>query len=146
MEPLFRWVLAGVLLVGSPFVAIGGWEAAQTSAELRRSVRVQGRVVENRLLTDHRDGLEEHAYVPVIEFQDASGRKRRFTDPAGSLPPDYAVGDLVEVSFNPGDPTHPRIASWKRLWLVPTLLVTVGLLPALVCAAIFRRLSSATRH
>jgi len=47
--------------------------------------------------------------------------------------------------FDPSDPAHARTTSWKRLWLVPTLLVTVGLLPALVCDAIFRRLSSATR-
>jgi hypothetical protein len=147
MDPLFRWILAGVLLIGSPFAAIGGWEAMNTSRELRRAVRAWGTVVENRLVTDHHDGLEERAYVPIVQFVDTTGRARRFTDPAGSLPPDYAVGERVEIAFNPENPGQARVTSWKRLWLVPTLLISVGLLPAAIAAAIFRCISrsSATR-
>lgn len=139
MEPLFRWLLAGVLFVGSPFAAIGGWEALKTASELRRDIRCYGRVVENRVVTDQRDGLQEHAYVPVVEFLDTKGGKRRFTDPAGSLPPDYAVGESVEIAFDPSDPARARITSWKRLWFVPALLVTVGLLPASVRLPLVRR-------
>src|SRR5262245_40294525 len=116
MEPLFRWVLAGVLLVGSPFVAIGGCEAVETAGQLERSVRTRGTVVDNHLVVDHRDGLEERAYQPVVEFRDAAGRVRRFSDPAGSLPPDHAVGETVEVFFDAQDPSKARLASWKRLW------------------------------
>ncbi len=141
MEGLFRWVLGGSLLLGSPFVLIGACEAVETSAELRRSLRAQGTVVDNRLVIDHRDGFEEQAYQPVVEYRDADGRLRRFSDPAGSLPPDHAVGEAVEVAFDPHDPAKARLTSWKRLWLVPTLLVSVGLLPALVCALIFRAIS-----
>lgn len=141
MEVLFRWILGGVLLIGSPFVVIGGCEAVETAAELERSVRTQGKVVDNRLIVDHRDGAEERAYQPVVEFRDAAGRVRRFSDPAGSLPPDHAVGEVVEVAFDAQEPSKARLTSWKRLWLVPTLLVCVGLLPALVCAVIFTTIS-----
>lgn len=144
MEGLFRWVLGGVLLLGSPFGVIGGCEAVETAAELERSVRTEGRVVDNRLVIDHRDGFEEQSYRPVVEYRDADGRVRRFSDPAGSLPPDHAVGEAVEVAFDPHDPAKARLTSWKRLWLVPTLLIGVGLLPALVCALIFRAISRST--
>lgn len=74
MDPLFRWIIAGVFLVGSPFSAIGVYEAYQTSAELRDGSRLLGNVVGNRLVVDQRDGIEERAYcrgvVPV------AGRRR----------------------------------------------------------------------
>ncbi len=141
MDPVFRWALAGVMLLGSPFAAIGAYEGVRTSQELTRSVRTTGTVVENRLTVDRRDGVEEHAYQPVVEFHDGSGQRRRFTDPVASLPPDYATGTALEIAFDPRDPTQARIVSWKRLWLVPTLLLAVGALPALVCLLVLRRTS-----
>ena len=144
MEALFRWMLGGVLLIGSPFIAIGGCEAIETASTLERSVRTRGTVVDNRLVVDHRDGLEERSYQPVVEFRDAAGRVRRFSDPAGSLPPDYAVGEAVDVAFEASDPSKARLTSWKRLWLVPVLLVAVGLLPALVCWLVFTAISRST--
>lgn len=144
MDSLFRWVQAGVLLVGLPFSGIGACEAIKTARELEHGLRAQGTVVENRLVSDQRDGIDEHAYVPVVEFRNARGELARFTDENGSLPPDYAVGEHVEVAFDPNAPSHARITSWKRLWLVPTLLIVVGLLPATVCAIVLRRISRAT--
>jgi len=143
MDPLLRWVFAGVVLLGSPFVALGGYEAVQTSKDLSRSVRTRGMVVQNQLIVDQRDGIEEQAYQPVVEFRDGAGQIRRFTDPAGSLPPDYARGEVIEMAFDPRDPTHARILSWKRLWLVPALLVGVGALPSLVCLLLLRRITRA---
>jgi hypothetical protein len=141
MDSLFRWVQVGVFLLGSPFLVIGGKEAFNTWAELGRDVRAFGNVVENRLVADQRDGIEEHAYVPVVEFPDLGGRITRFTDPNGSLPPDYTIGERVEVAFDPAEPSRARLISWKRLWLVPTMLIGVGLLPSFVLAIVFRRIS-----
>lgn len=141
MEPLFRWVQVGVFLLGSPFLVIGGKEAFGTWAELTRDARAFGNVVENRLVTDQRDGIEEHAYVPVVEFPDSRGHITRFTDPNGSLPPDYTIGERVEVAFDPAEPSRARLISWKRLWLVPTMLIGVGLLPSFVLAIVLRRIS-----
>jgi len=129
------------MLLGSPLVAIGGCEAVSTKRELSRATRTRGTVVENRLVVDVRDGVEEHAYRPVVEFRDASGRRQRFTDAVASLPPDYSTGQTVDIAFDARAPHPGRIVSWKRLWLVPSLLSAVGLMPSLVCAILFRRLS-----
>ena len=61
MDSLFRWVLGGMLLLGSPFLVLGGCEAMITAEQLRRSVRTQGTVIDNRLVLTHRDGFEEQA-------------------------------------------------------------------------------------
>jgi len=140
MESLFRWVIAGVFLVTSPFVAIGAYEAYETKAQLRESQRLVGKVVANRLVIDQRDGLEEQAYRPEVTFTSADGAVHRFTDAAASLPPDYAIGETVPVLYAPGSPEKSRIASWKRLWLVPTLFVGVGLLPGAVAWLVMWRI------
>jgi hypothetical protein len=146
MDPLFRWVFAGLTLMGSPFAAIGVYEVIQASQDLGHSARARGTVSANRLLVDRRDGNEEHSYQPVIEFRDSAGLSRRFTDPVGSLPPDYAVGDTVELAYEPKDPGHARIVSWKRVWLVPSLLIGVGLLPGLVFLIFWWRLVGGSPH
>jgi hypothetical protein len=141
MDSLFRWITAGVFLTTSPFVAIGAHEAYQTNAQLRESVRLPGTVVANRLVVDQRDGLEEHAYQPEVTFQSPDGATHRFTDGAASLPPDYALGEQVTVLYAAAQPKKTRIVSWKRLWLVPTLFVTVGLLPGVIAWLVMRRVA-----
>jgi hypothetical protein len=144
MDSILRWVFVGVLLFGSPFVAVGACEAVKTSNELAAQVRTEGTVVDNRLVTDRRDGNDEHAYLPVVEYVDGSGKAARFTDPVGSLPADYAVGERVPIAVDPRDASRSRITSWKRLWLAPTIFVAAGLLPVLVCAVVFWRISRRT--
>jgi len=139
MDALFRWIVAGVFAAGSPFVVIGGNEALATARELGRGARAEGTVVGNRLVSDRRDGVDEHAYVPEVEFRDLLGHSVRFTDGTGSLPPDYAVGERVQVSFARENPTRARILSWKRLWLAPTIFIVAGLLPGLVVAIVLWR-------
>ncbi len=143
MDSLFRWVIAGVFLMTSPFLAIGAHEAYETSAQLRASQRLPGRVVANRLVVDQRDGQEDQAYQPEVTFQSPDGVSHRFTDPAGSLPPDYQVGAAVTVLCTAARPEQARILSWKRLWLVPTLFVGLGLLPGAITWLLLRRVARA---
>jgi len=143
MDSLFRWITAGIFLITSPFTAIGAYEAYQTRTQLGASERLPGSVIGNRLVTDHRDGLEERAYQPEVSFRTPDGTIHHFTDPAASLPPDYAVGDSVTVLYAAAEPQKARIASWKRLWLVPTLLIVVGLLPGAIAWLVMSRIARA---
>jgi len=141
MDALFRWITAGVFALGSPFAIIGASEIAGTARELSTSVRTDGTVVDNRLTSDRRDGIDEHAYVPELEFHDASGRVIRFTDGVGSLPPDYAIGERVPIAYQRSQPSRARIVSWKRLWLAATIFLVAGLLPGVIVAIVLRRVS-----
>ena len=143
MDPLFRWALLFVLALGAPFAVIGLWEGYKTYAQLQRSESTRGAVTANHLLVDRRDGNDEHAYRPEVSFQTARGERVHFTDSAGSLPADYAIGAAVEVAYEPDAPERARLISWKRLWLVPTLLTLVGTLPALIAGALLFKLGRA---
>jgi hypothetical protein len=139
VDGLFRWVLAAVFLLGSPFVALGAVEAYRVHAQLSANELVVGTVVANRLVQDRRDGVDERAYQPEVVFRTRDGATHRFTDGAGSLPADYSVGENVTVLTATEAAEGPRIASWKRLWLVPTLFIVVGLLPGSIAWLVLRR-------
>lgn len=145
MDALFRWIALGVFALGSPFVIIGASEAVSTSRDLAERARADGIVVGNRLTTDHRDGNDEHAYLPEVEFHDESGHAIRFTDGVCSLPPDYAIGERLQIAYDRAAPTHARILSWKRLWLAPAIFIAAGLMPGVIVAIVLWRVSRAQR-
>lgn len=129
----FQWIAGLVLLlICIPFLSIGAYEAVSTQQQLNTFVATRGTVVDNSYYTTVNDGITSSAYQPVIEFTPADGKKTRFTDSIGSEPPDYEVGDQVDVVYNPKNVKEARINSWERMWLAPTLLISIGLLPILV--------------
>ena len=129
-DPILRLVLLILLAVGAPFVLLGLYEIWDTSAMLSHAGRATGAVVANSYSITQDGTTESGAYYPVIEFTTAAGETKRFTDGIGSLPPDYEVGAAVPVVYDPAGVQPPRLASWKRLWFVPTLFLVIGALPA----------------
>jgi len=133
-NPLNDLIGGVLLLVGCPFFGIGAYEAVEAQQETQTFTAVRGTVVDNSYQTTYNNGNEEGAYYTVVEFTDSTGETVRFTDGAGSLPPDYEVGDQVPVLYNPDDIHDARLNTWKRVWFVPTLLMCIGGLPILVFA------------
>ena len=130
-NPLNVLIGAVLFLFGCPFFGIGAYEAIEAQQEAKTSTIVAGTVVDNSYQTTYNDGNEDGAYYPVVEFADSTGETVRFTDGVGSLPPDYEVGEQVQVLYNPEGTYPARISSWKRVWLVPILLMCVGGMPIL---------------
>jgi len=121
------------LVIGVPFLLIGLSEAYE-SLQLERSwIFTRGTVVNNYWQAFAQGGA---AYVPVVDFETLDGQTVRFTDGIGSMPPDYEVGAEVQVLYDPHDVHHARVVSWKRLWLAPTLITAVGLLPILIAVVL----------
>jgi hypothetical protein len=121
------------LLVGIPFLLIGLSETYKTVHMERTYVSTRGTVVDN-VWRAFADGGA--AYVPVVDFETQHGEVVRFQDGIGSIPPDYQVGAEVHVLYDPHDVQDARVASWKRLWLAPTLITCVGLLPTLIAVSV----------
>ena len=140
IDPIFRLVVLIVLVVGAPFFLIGASQAISTQQQIDAFARARGTVVNNAYLESDAGNSSSGAYYPVVEFKPNDGPQQRFTDGAGSLPPDYAVGDSVDLIYNPNRPAEARIASWLRLWFVPTLLIGIGLLPISVVIIILIKL------
>ena len=132
VDPIFRLVILIAVVSGAPFFLIGASEASSTQQQIAAYASVRGVVVDNAYLESDAGDSSSGAYYPVIEFKPNDGPLQRFTDGAGSLPPDYAVGAQVDVIYNPAQPAEARLASWFRLWFVPTLLIGIGLLPVSV--------------
>lgn len=122
-------------IVGLPFFCIGLSEAFQNKKQLETFVSTDGTVVGNYYSTVSDGTNVTGAYQPTIEFFTTEGNKIRFTDGAGSLPPDYETGEQVKVLYNPANQNEARINSWKRMWFVPTLFCAISVMPLLVFSA-----------
>jgi hypothetical protein len=121
------------LVVGAPFLLIGLSEVYKVVQLERSSISTHGTVVDNSWRAFAEGGA---AYVPVVDFLTLEGETVRFVDGIGSIPPDYEVGTEVNVLYDPDDVHSARVVSWKRLWLAPTLITCVGLLPMLIVVVV----------
>ena len=123
-----------------PFIGVGLHEAYLSNREIKNFAPAFGTVVGNSSTTIFNDGTVSNVFLPVIEFVLPDERKIRFTDKVGSFPADYEIGAVLEIIYNPENPSDARINSWKRIWLVPVLLISVGSLLMIAGIIIARRL------
>jgi hypothetical protein len=70
-------------------------------------------------------------YSPVIEF-DVSGQTFSFEGGNASNPPDYQVGDIVNVRYDPADPNTAQIDSYFERWALPICLIPAMIIATLV--------------
>jgi Protein of unknown function (DUF3592) len=69
---------------------------------------------------------------PVVEFTDATGTMRRFTDSFGLGHP-MADGTAVQVRYDPADPeAQPVLAGAAARLLLPAVITAVGVVALLV--------------
>ena len=70
-------------------------------------------------------------YSPVIEFT-AGGQTYSFEGDNASDPPQYRVGQRVNVRYDPTDPNTAQIDSFFERWLFPIIIIPAMLLAALI--------------
>ena len=131
---------AGLLLV---VLGLAMW--ARTRRFIQRSVAVEGVVTG----AEERRGARGTYYRNVVQFRLPDGRVIAFVDSIGANPPRFRVGEVVLVRYDSFDPTNARIASGSGMWLLPGLVVALGVLPlvvgiVLLIAAVALPLPSAT--
>ena len=71
-------------------------------------------------------GDPEGTVEPVIQFEPATGGLIKFSDRVASNPPEYDVGDVVAVKYNPERPSMARINKISRLYFTPGVLTIVS--------------------
>lgn len=69
-------------------------------------------------------------YSPVVEFE-AGGQTYNFESDNASYPPEYEVGESVNVRYDPNDPNTAQIDRYTERWLMPILLI-----PSMICGAV----------
>lgn len=96
---------------------VAGWWVIRARAFVARAETAPGAVVALERSTSR----DSSAYHPVVRFKSPSGQERTFRSPAGSNPPSHAVGDAVDVLYDPADLADARIDSRFSLWGGPII-------------------------
>ncbi|MBL8090909.1 MAG: DUF3592 domain-containing protein [Anaerolineales bacterium] len=94
---------------------------------LKTAQAVKGTVIEmvyRRKSTSNRGG----GYLPVYRFRTLDGKKITAKDSLSRNPPQFQVGQEVDVLYNPENPHNARINKWLNLYFLPVLLGGLGLL------------------
>jgi hypothetical protein len=130
-SPIF-FLLFGLLIGLGSLAFLGGAIWSYVSQKRKMDVRTAttGTVVE--LVTQM--GHEGHIYCPVVEFTGPTG-KIRFTSSFGTRPASHRVGQVVNVRYDPIDPLQAEIESGLSRWLVPGILIFMGLIACCLSVA-----------
>ena len=105
---------------------LGGaaWTYFKQQRTLQSRVATTGTVVE---LTQQ-NTTRGYILCPVVEFTIPSGEKIRFTSEFGSRPASHTIGQSIAVRYDPADPQKAEVESAMSLWLVPLIMVFMGVI------------------
>ena len=129
------FLIMSLCLGVSAFGLLGGavW------AYLKQQRIMQGRVTTTGTVVEliQKSTTSAHGYIlcPVVEFALPSGEKIKFTSEFGSYPASNKVGDTVKVRYDVTDPQKAEIDSSMSVWLVPLILVFMGLIACCLTVA-----------
>ena len=128
------FLLMGLCFGISAFGLLGGavWAYFNQQRKMESRVAAVGTVVE--LTTQVTASGRSSIISPVVEFTAPSGEKVRFTSDFGSRPAGHKIGQSVNIRYDPVDPKKAEIESAMNIWLVPLILVFMGIIAC--CLAI----------
>lgn len=138
MGKTIRLIAVVMALVGAGMLAGSAALALRTRAFLARAEGAAGTVtrLERSESTDS-DNRRSVYYYPYVRFELPSGEVHEFRGGTGSNPPAWAIGERVDVLYDPARPAEARIRGFSSLWLGSVILGGLGLLFALVGGGIF---------
>ena len=71
---------------------------------------------------------KSQTYAPIFEFKDADGVQRVVSSDFYSYPPEFHVGDGVEILYLKNDPQSARINTYWQIWGISTVGAILGCL------------------
>jgi hypothetical protein len=66
-------------------------------------------------------------YTPVFRFRTLQGQEVEVSGGLRTNPPQFKVGQTIDVLYDPDKPQKARIKKWFNLYFVPALLGFLGL-------------------
>jgi hypothetical protein len=120
-------LLVGVifLAIGAVFIALAAFFLERIRRFLRTAVSTEGVVLE---LIESSGSEGGTVYQAVVQFETADGRTIRWQESMASNPPAGQVGDQVPMKYDPANPQQARVAKTFRLWFLPGLFASLGIL------------------
>lgn len=126
-----------IALISVPLLWISIAAIKNTIIEQNNAKKVQAKVIGHVAQT----GAGGTVYQTQVEFRLPSGQLIQFTDPVGTYPADHLPGERVWVYYPETEPWKAYIYSFKRTYLVPMILLIVGLLPIILAIWMIRKFS-----
>ena len=119
-EMIFGLVFGGV---GFLLAALALFFLIRTRIFIRNSQLTQGTVTQMVYSSDSESG----GYTPVFRFRTLEGQEIEVSGSLRSNPPQFQVGQTIDVLYNPDNPQKARIKKWMNLYFVSALLGFLGL-------------------
>ena len=110
-------------LVGFLLGAIAFFFLIRTRTFLSTAQEVQGTITQMVYHSDSDGG----GYAPVFTFRTITGQEISASENLYSNPPQFKVGQIVTVLYDPENPNRARIKKGFNLYFVPGLLGFLGL-------------------
>lgn len=123
---LRRLGLFVLLPIGFLLLLAAAWTVWSTNAWLKRSVEVQGTVIEVLRVRDSDN--TGYLFTPRVRFQTTDGREIEFQSGLRTNPPAYRTGQTVQVFYDPGEPRSAVIRGLFSIWFMPIILSFIGLI------------------
>lgn len=111
-------------LVGLLLVVIGVFIFVRTRSFISSSQEVKGTVVRNA----YHSGSEGGGYAPVFGFTTIAGQRVEVEDNMQSNPPQFREGEVVDILYDPQNPSRARINKGMNLYFAPILLSIMGMI------------------
>ncbi|MCB0725743.1 MAG: DUF3592 domain-containing protein [Ignavibacteriae bacterium] len=123
----------GRVLMGLFFTVVGAglliwavmWFSDRVSS-MDEYVLTQGTVKELDKDRDP-DGSDTYVFAPIVSYKDNNGNEHLHKSSSYSYPPDYEIGETVEIYYLPSSPKEAFINSFFEKWGIGIIIAIVGL-------------------
>lgn len=119
-----RIVNALLVSIGLAFEVLGSVWLYREDSFRARAVATNGIVA----LHAPRPRLSRPGAKEVVDFTDAQGVVRRFTDRGPEIGDACACGSTVAVLYDPANPADARIDDWTRTWIPAGYFFLAGMI------------------
>jgi len=109
--------------VGFILIALALFFLVRTRSFINNSLQTQGTITQMAYSSDSEGG----GYTPVFRFRTMQGQEVEVAGGLRSNPPQFKVGQVIDVLYDPDNPSRARIKKWFNLYFVPMLLGFLGL-------------------
>jgi len=119
-------MIAGAILglVAFTLIALALFFLIRTRLFISKSQQVKGTITQMVYTSDADGG----GYSPVFRFRTLDGREVEASENLVTNPPQFKVGQTVDILYDPENPNRARIKKGFNLYFVPGLLGCMGLL------------------
>ena len=115
-------------LVGGLLALIGVFLFIRTRIFIGNAQAAKGTVIQMVYSRTSSSSGSGGGYAPVYQFRTLDGQTIMIQDSLSSNPPQFQVGQEIDVLYESGNPQKARINKWMNLYFVPVLLGGMGLI------------------